>query len=87
MTVLTEGVPLRKIGCRLGRHAFEYLICPDDDLVRWCPRCKSPKALTIIAAKRLPGTGLADDNPQPERDRPLASLLDQDALSAAAGML
>jgi hypothetical protein len=49
---------MTKIGqmlCRLGRHRWEYLIFPDDDLVRWCPRCRRPRALTIIPARRLEG--------------------------------
>jgi hypothetical protein len=69
--------------CRLGRHRWEYLIFPDDDLVRWCPRCRRPNALTIIPAKRIPGS----ENATAVADRPVAADLDHDALSAAIGML
>jgi hypothetical protein len=72
-----------KIACWLGRHRWEYLIFHDGDLVRWCPRCRRPKALTVMPAMRIPGSG---DATVPS-DRPVAAALDRDALSAAAGML
>jgi len=87
---LPEGGLMRSIACRLGRHRWEYLVFPDDDVVRWCPRCRSPKALSILPARRVVppevATAAAKVAAQVASDRPLVDL-DPDALSAAAGMI
>jgi len=71
--------------CRLGRHDREYLIGNSDLVVVRCPRCQNPKVAEVFDAKRLPESKAqsADQN----SDRPVASALEHDALSAAAGML
>ena len=75
---------MRKIGCLLGRHDWQYLIGHADLVIRWCPRCQNPKIADVFPAKRLPEVGKMASTPA--ADRPIVDL-DPDALRAAAGML
>ena len=78
-----------KIGCRLGRHDWEYLI-GDDLVVRWCPACEDPKVANAYPAKRLAGVESSDlNNDVPDLGRPDRSLLcgGFDELRTVAAML
>jgi hypothetical protein len=67
----------RKIGCRFGRHYWEYLIGADL-VVRWCPTCQDPKIADVFPAKRI-GTA------PPVVDRPFPAYTGE--LRSAAGLL
>ena len=73
-----------KISCRLGRHQWDYKISLPDLVVRWCPRCRNPKIVEVVTAKRLAEPEQAGSHGT--TDRPLVKL-DHDALRAAVAML
>lgn len=74
-----------RLRCRLGRHDWEYFVT-DEMVVRWCRRCKSPRAANVYPAKRLDAPASSTTAVDPATDRPLINL-DPDSLRTAAGML